>query len=376
MTLLAVFIAVTLGTMLLIATVNAVTFPRLRNTAPEAFPTVSILIPARNEERTIADTINRILLQNYPDFEVILLDDGSTDNTVVKAQSAARSDERFRVVSGEPLPERWLGKPWACEQLGRHARGDVLVFTDADVIWYPHTLSSIIALRERYAADMLTVWPTQITETWSERLCVPLLALTIIGYLPELCVRYIKHPGCAAAVGQLIVFDRSVYQAIGRHESVRQQLVEDIGLGRRTKACGYRLVEADGAGNIACHMYRGWREVRNGFARTILAGYGGNPWLLVLGWIFHWIVFLVPWFWFAWGFYFDGGTMWPTMPVILASAGVLLRAITAAVTRQRIRDAVLMPISVVLMSIIAARSLWWHARGGAPYKGRTVVHRE
>lgn len=362
--------------MLLIAIVNAITFPRLRNTAPKTFPFVSVLIPARNEERTIAETISRILQQDYPGFEVILLDDGSTDTTVTEAVTAARGDKRFRIVSGEPLPEGWLGKPWACEQLGNHARGDLLVFTDADVVWCPHTLSSIVALRERYAADMLTVWPTQITETWGERLTVPLLALTIIGYLPELCVRYVKHPGCAAAVGQLIAFERSVYKAIGRHESVRQQLVEDIGLGRRTKACGYRLVEADGAGNIACRMYRGWREARDGFARTILAGYGGNPWFLALGSIFHWTVFLAPWFWLAWGFFSDCGDMWPIVPTVLAGAGILLRAITAAVTRQRIGDAALMPVSVVLMSIIAARSLWWHARGGAPYKGRTVVHRE
>jgi chlorobactene glucosyltransferase len=360
----------------LISIVNTLTFPRLRPASPARTPRVSILIPARNEAEVISETVGRHLKQDYPDYEIIVLDDNSTDGTRERAYEAAAGDPRMRVMVGDPLPEGWVGKNWACNQLARHAEGEILVFTDADVRWAPGALSAVVHLMEATGADTFTTWPTQETCTWGERLVVPMMMFAIFGYLPELCVRYIPWPAFAAANGQCLAFRRQAYQQVGGHTSVCSNIVEDVGLARETKRQDMRLVMSTGNRLIGTRMYHGWPEVRDGFAKNILAGHGGRPILLSLSALFHWLLFLLPWLWLVLGGAIQLGPGWPWFPLILVGLGVSVRALTAAATHQRVGDALLLPLSTVLMSIIAARSLWWHLRHGGPqWKGRTVVHK-
>jgi chlorobactene glucosyltransferase len=113
-----------------------------------------VLVPARDEADVIGETISRLLSQNYPRFEVIVLDDRSTDGTREQARQAAAGDSRFRVISGEPLPNGWLGKNWACHQLAGQAKGEILIFTDADVRWKSEALSAVIHLMDKTRADI------------------------------------------------------------------------------------------------------------------------------------------------------------------------------------------------------------------------------
>jgi len=142
----AAIVALVLGVMLLIAIINARAFPRLQWPTPSEASElnqpfgVSVLIPARNEGAIIGGTVQALLAQHYPNFEIIMLDDYSTDNTRLMAETAARGDSRLRVLAGAPLPVGWLGKNWACHQLAAAARHDILIFTDADVTWGPHAL--------------------------------------------------------------------------------------------------------------------------------------------------------------------------------------------------------------------------------------------
>jgi len=360
------FITAALLVIALVSVLNAVCFPRLRaRSMPAASARVSVLIPARNEAAVIADTVRSVMAQRYPHFELILLDDHSTDGTAAVAQAAAQGDERLRIVSGEPLPAGWLGKNWACHQLAQAAAGDILIFMDADVRWEADALASMIDMMTRAQADLLTIWPTQQTVTWGERLVVPLMALAIIGYLPILPVHYTRWAAFAAACGQCMVFRRAAYFKPGGHAAVRADVVEDVALARRTKAHGLRLWMADGAGLVGCRMYPDWAAVRDGFAKNILAGHGGGLPLL-LSTVFHWSLFVFPWLWLLGAS--DKG--WPLLLIVL---GVGARALSAAVTRQRVADALLMPFSVLLMTLIAARSLWWQWRYGGPqWKGRQL----
>ncbi len=376
MTLVWLFVLCALVVIALISIMNTLTFPRLRPASPARMPRVSILIPARNEADVIGETMGRHLKQDYPHYEIIVLDDNSTDGTREGAYEAAAGDPRMRVMVGDPLPEGWVGKNWACNQLARHAEGEILVFTDADVRWAPGALSAVVDLMESTGADTFTTWPTQETCTWGERLVVPMMMFAILGYLPEICVRYIPWPAFAAANGQCLAFRRQAYRQVGGHTSVRSNIVEDVGLARETKRQGMRLVMSTGNRLIDTRMYHGWPEVRDGFAKNILAGHGGRPVLLSLSALFHWLLFLLPWLWLALGGAIQLGPGWPWFPLILVGLGVGVRALTAAVTHQRVGDALLLPLSTVLMSIIAARSLWWHFRHGGPqWKGRTVVHK-
>ena len=199
-----------------IAIVNTLLFPRLgRAGHPDTQPKVSILIPARNEAAVIGRTLRSLLVQSYRNFEIIVLDDQSTDDTADIVRNLAKDSPRLRLIKGRPLPAGWLGKNWACQQLAGAAEGEWLIFSDADVTWRPDALSDLVAEMSRTHADLLTVWPTQWTETWAERLTVPLMALVVLGYLPLPLVHHTPWASFAAANGQLLAFRRKAYQAVG-----------------------------------------------------------------------------------------------------------------------------------------------------------------
>lgn len=366
---------------------NLVFFPRLRisnETGGKGW--VSILVPARNEAAVIAETVRRLLAQRDCHFELVLLDDNSGDGTAERALEAAQGDTRLRVICGKPLPAGWAGKNWACQQLAEAARGDILLFTDADTIWAPEGLAALQNEMTRTCADLLTVWPTQITVTWAERLTVPNMALVVGAYLPILLTHYAPFAAFGAANGQVMMFRREAYEVIGGHASVRSEVVEDIKLARRVKSAGLRLRMADGNGLISCRMYTDWPSVRNGFAKSLVGGYGSVAGVILAA-AFHWTVFLLPPIWLVTGWLgprnydLPVGPLalslpgWPWWPATLTGLGLAVRAVTAVFTRQRPADALLMPVSAVLMSIISALACWWQVRYGGPvWKGRVIKH--
>lgn len=355
---------------------NILIFPRLRpgDTAPEtARPLVSLMVPARNEATVIGETVRQLVAQDYPHVEVIVLDDHSDDGTGELARAAAPGDERLHVMAGQPLPAGWMGKNWACHQMMQAARGDILVFTDADVRWSPDALSALVADIERTGADLYTVWPTQHTQTWAERLTVPLMAVVVLGYLPVIGAHYLPWSVFGAANGQCMAWRRVAYMQVGGHEAVRDNVLEDVTLARMVKKAGLRLRMADGNRLVSCRMYDGWPSVRDGYAKNILAGYGGWVPALLLATVFHLVVFLLPWLWLAFGWALPDLPGWPAWPLALIVLGLTVRAVTASFTHQRLPDALGMPLSVLLMTRIALQAIWWHYRHGGPlWKGRVV----
>lgn len=364
LTLIGGFISLALGIMVITAVSNIFFFPRLKPSQPSSQAKLSILIPARNEAAVIGQTVRSLLAQNYPNFELILLDDQSDDGTGAIATQAAAGDGRFQLISGKPLPSGWLGKNWACHNLSQAASGEWLLFADADVHWEPTAIASQLAMAEKEQSDLLSVWPTQNTETWSERLVVSLLGFAILSYLPILPVHFTNWPAFAAANGQCLLFQRNAYDLIGGHAAVQNNVIEDIALAKQIKKNKLRLRLADGNKLVNCRMYHNWPEVKAGFAKNILAGHGGSIPFLLVSTVFHWLVFLFPWLWFA--------VTLDIWPLVLLMLGVLLRMGTAVFTHQHPHDAILLPLSVLLISRIAAQSIWWQLRGTTNWKGRTL----
>jgi len=368
----ATLITLALVVILTIAIVNAFAFPRLHAPVrPHADPPgVSVLIPARNEAATIGTTVDSLLAQTYPYFEIIVLYDHSEDETGAIVKQAAADDSRLCVRNGIPLPLGWVGKNWACHQLAAAARYDILIFTDADVAWHPAAITALVHALQQTQADLLTVWPTQITVTWGERLVVPLMALAILGYLPVWLAHYGPWPSAAAGSGQCMVFRRAAYAQCGGHQAVQNQIVEDTGLAQRIKAVGLRLRLADAAGLLHCRMYNGWSAVLNGYAKNILAGHGNSILFLLLSTLFHLVIFVVPWLWLMVCLFGVKSVSWP---LLLCGLGIGIRAVTAFATRQRLPDALLLPVSVLLMTRIALQAIGWQWRYGGPqWKGRVV----
>lgn len=379
----SVAVTAALAVLLTITFTNIRRFPRLHLTGAGEIPTqkdsfnstppfVSVLIPARNEAAIIDATLRYLLAQKYAPFEILVLDDRSEDGTGDVLAHIARRTPQIKVLCGQPLPPDWTGKNWACAQLAEAARGEILLFTDADVRWQPGALCSVVATMTELDADLLTIWPTQITQSWIERLTVPLMAMAVMSYLPLWLAHDFYHPLAAAANGQCMVFQRLAYAAIGGHTAVRNAIVEDVQLAQKIKAAGLHLRMADGAGMVLCHMYEGAQAALDGYTKNILAGHANHIGLLALSTFFHWSLFLLPWFWFLFGqaWPLPG---WPWWPLVLMVTGVAVRGLTAHATRQRVGDALTLPISVLIFTAIAARALWWRLRyGGVIWKGRLI----
>lgn len=375
---LSIGITLTLFVLLAISMANLRMFPHLQISSsqikhPINYPAVSILVPARNEEDTIGQTVRLLLNQDYPIFEVIVLDDESEDCTFTVAQSTAAGDSRFRILRGVELPNGWVGKNWACHQLASEAQYDLLVFTDADVQWQPGALRAVVDEAIRNEVDSLTVWPTQKSVTFAERLIVPLMAFSIHAYLPIWLVHNTSHSSAAAANGQCLVFHRDCYNAVGGHAAVCNTVLEDVKLARLVKAKGMSLRMAEADQLLTCRMYSGFKAVVSGFAKNILAGHSGRISLLLASGIFHNLLFVLPWVWLLWGFLapIPG---WPIWPVIMATLGVSIRGITAYTSRQSISDSIWLPVSVLLMTFIAYRAVSMSIRNVGPvWKGRQLI---
>jgi chlorobactene glucosyltransferase len=278
---------------LLIVVSNIWITHRVRNhPPPEVFPMVSILVPARNEERSIANCVGSLLAQDYPFFEVLVLDDQSSDGTRDILKSIAASHPRLTVLAGEPPFGDQVGKNWACSQLARQARGELLFFTDADTHHRPDTLRAVVTALCGEQADLLTGFPRQEVRSWGERLLVPFFSWVLLSFIP-LSVGYrLRLTALSSAVGQLMLFRRDAYQAIGGHENVSTSVVDDMSLVRRIKSARLRWRVAHVADLVSCRMYHSSREAIDGFTKNLFAvfDYRLLPflfaflWLLVMFW--------------------------------------------------------------------------------------------
>ena len=268
--------------------VRASTATRGWNEVPTVFslddaPSLSVIVPARNEERSIERCVRSLLAQTLHDYEVIVVDDRSEDRTGAILAGLARQDSRLRVIAGAPLPDGWVGKPWALAQGVRAARGAWLLFTDADTWHAPHACSSALAFVRARGADALTIWTHQELGSWGERAVLPaVLGLVMLGSGTMAQVNDPADTDHALANGQYILVARAAHEALGGFEALRGEIVEDIAFARRLKADGrFRLVLADGAHLVRVRMYASLRELWDGFTKNMYLGAGGD--LLKLG---------------------------------------------------------------------------------------------
>ncbi len=239
------------------------------------WPLVSVCVPARNEEKRITPCLESFLKQDYPHYEVLVLDDQSTDGTLALLKRYAKKSSRFKVLQGKPLPKGWVGKPWACHVISKRAKGEWLFFTDADTWHDPQTLRRAVAAAEREKADLLSCLTRQETHTWLEYLIIPVMVFCLISFLPASLVvrRNSRFSQFAGGGGQFLFFRRKAYQAIGGHEAVSDEIVEDLAIGNRVVRHGLKLVFRDGTDLTFCRMYSSAREVWEGFSKNFFPAF-------------------------------------------------------------------------------------------------------
>lgn len=235
---------------------------------------VSIVVPARNEAHNIRTLLDSLVRSRWSRFEIVVVDDRSTDGTgeIARSVTPGRA-ERLVVVRGAPLPEGWLGKPWACHQGSREAGGDLLLFTDADTIHAPDLLPRTVAALREDAADVVTVMGRQLMESFWERLVQPQIFMNMVFRYPDLS-RPIpaRRWRSAIANGQYLLFRREVYEAIGGHEAVYDAVVEDLRLAQILVRDGWRFRIRRAEDGLATRMYRSLRELVEGWSKNIVLG--------------------------------------------------------------------------------------------------------
>ncbi|ABB23130.1 glycosyltransferase [Pelodictyon luteolum] len=334
---------------------------------------VSVLVPARNEERSIARCVQSLLMQDYPDFEVIVLDDASTDATLSILQALeAESCGRLRVLRGAVLPEGWHGKSWACRQLAEKASGEMLLFTDADTFHRPQALRRAVTALQEGRGDMLSITPRQELGSFFEHLVVPLVYVILMSYLPLRLVRTLRNPAFCFANGQFILFRREFYWKVNGHEAVRDALVEDVWLCMAVKKAGGRVLSFNGTDALSCRMYRNFREVWEGFSKNVFAGLGSSIPGLAAFVLFTAAFHLAPWGFLLYALFVGAsGPALVLLPLLQLAVALSGRVLVARRFDQPTALTLLDPLARGLLLAIALNSLR-EARwgGGALWKGR------
>jgi chlorobactene glucosyltransferase len=338
------------------------------------FPRVSVLVPARNEEPNIEACIASLLAQDYPDYEVIVLDDHSTDDTLGVLVRLANEDTRLQIRDGAPLPEGWLGKHWACHQLYEASSGDLLLFTDADTCHAPDMLRASISALIAERADLVTAFPREEVITLGEKLLVPFLGFGIFTFIPIRLVQKLRWTALSVTIGQFMLFRRDAYEAVGGFEAVRAEIVDDMCLGRDIIAAGGEWRLLDGTHHISCRMYRGFREAVNGFSKSLFAVFDYRILPYFLGWTAVSVAFLEP----ATALI----SRWLRHPLTsllpeAASLAVGLSLILWTTAYRRFKFPAYMvlfyPLTMLLFLLVALRSFVQTATGTATWKERILA---
>ena len=346
---------------------------------PAGAPLISICIPARNEEHNIRKCVEAVLAQDYPNIEIIVLDDRSTDGTLTQLKEIASRDSRLIPINGSDLPGGWAGKPFALHQASAVARGEWLCYVDADTFLKPNALSSCYAKAIETKADLFTTMNRQILGSFWEKVVMPLVMTALsVGFSP----RKVNDPSRRDAVanGQFIFIKRAIYDAIGGHERVKDQIVEDKAIAEQVKWNGYRLVVADGMQVLSTRMYTSLSTMWEGWTKNIYLGLRDHPAMMLLGAFGATLALIAALFLPIWPvlgilWYLKNGD-WLAIAVILQALsiwGVLLYARARVASKMNISAwyALTTPLGAGVFAAMMLTSAWKVLSGqGVTWRGR------
>ena len=343
--------------------------PQLRDYQPrETGPLVSIIIPARNEARNIERCVRSVLSTAYSPIEVIVVDDRSTDGTAELVEPAA--GKRLKLVRGTEPPQGWFGKQWAMIQGYRAAKGELLLFTDADTKHEPELLPRSLRALETERVDLFSVIPRQEMRTFWEKLIQPHVFLALQARVGDLRrVNRTRVEWNAIANGQFILTPRTTYEAVGTHEAVKSTVADDVMLAQAYVRAGKNIFLAHATDFMTTRMYGSLREIIEGWSKNLALGAPlmAPPIRLVrmvlpyLMWVpsLFWVVPPIAWLAAGWDF------------AAIATIVSLLTWIAIYVgERGPVQYALLYPLGAVMVAFIMIRSAW---RGGrkVEWRGRT-----
>ncbi len=265
----------------LIIILDSFVYPRLplaMETKPPAgrFRKVSIILPTRNEEKNIVKNLRSLFSLNYPNYEIIMIDASTSSQTMELARKAEQDYNRkhvaFKIIKEPPLPKGWFGKAWACWNGYKHAKGDILLFTDADTSHSEWSLMSSVATLNRHNLDSLSViGKFELVSFW-EKVLLPFIHMLMFAVMGGRLMNQKKWP-LTLGIGQYLLFRREFYENIGGHKAVRNQISEDLRLARKSKKNG-RYMVFSGNNIYSVRMYASLKEIFFGIGKNVYDGLG------------------------------------------------------------------------------------------------------
>ncbi len=334
---------------------------------------VSILIPVRNEERNIKPLIDSLSKLNYKNFEVLLLNDQSTDLTKTYILSSIENDPRFKLIEGKVLPEGWAGKVHACHQLSKQAKGELLLFLDADIRLHKNTLQTAVHFLESKSGKLLTGFPrfpvTHLLEKW----LVPMQHFLIYFHLPLFFANYTKLTSASAAHGSFMLFEKDSYLKIGGHEKIKKSLLDDVHLTRLMKQHDQKVLLSNITSFVTCYMYTSNKEVWDGFKKNIFVGIGRSVFLAILLTLFYLLFYILPGIILLFGltrlFLLQNINLLLFCPYFII---VLQKCFIDWQTKQKLTLGLSMPlISCTFISLLVTSMITSLTKKGYSWKGRT-----
>ena len=322
---------------------------------------ISVLIPARNEESTIACLLDALQKMKNSNIEILVCNDHSTDNTEQIISQYAIIDKRIRLIQSDILPNGWLGKNHACYQLAKQAKGSFMLFVDADVALSGNIVADAVAYAKRYKLGLLSVFPKQILLTSGEKQTVPLMNYILLTLLPLIFVRVSPFKSHAAANGQFMLFEAETYKKMQPHHQFKQSAVEDIAISRFYKNNKIKTACLIGEERIKCRMYNSYSYALNGFSKNIFMFFGDAPVVAFLFWAFG-ILGIVPVVLYNIHLFF---------PYLL---GVLLIQVLYAITcKQSVITTILYyPANMFFMLQVMIKALMVKKQKNYTWKGRNI----
>ena len=336
---------------LILFLVNARLFrrPCLCTDNPELLP-VSVLIPARNEERSIAAAIQSVLASHDVTLELIVLDDSSTDRTAEIVSELAARDARLRLERAPALPAGWNGKQHACWHLASLARHPVFCFLDADVRLGPLALKRMLTELHPDSTGLISGFPRQQTETWLEWLLLPLIHFILLGFLPLPGERFTRRVGFAAGCGQFLMVRRSAYFQTGGHSAIRTTLHDGLRLPQLFRRHGIQTHLYDLTADATCRMYRNAGEVWRGLSKNATEGIAAPSRIgLFTVLLFFGQVLPLPLLLAALA---TGNNHAYQLALAAFSFGLMQRVAAAIRFRQPMRSALLHPVGILVLLVL------------------------
>jgi glycosyltransferase involved in cell wall biosynthesis len=293
MTSLAYFIVLFAVIQLVVALVNLLFAQSPKPVANNFKGLVSVLIPARNEESNIANLLKDLQKQDYQHIEIIVFNDLSTDKTEEIVKQMAKDDDRIKLINSNGLENGWLGKNFACHSLSKHAKGEYLLFLDADVRIKGGIILNSVAWAQKYKLGLLSIFPKQKMLGFGERLAVPNMNYVLLSLLPLALVYKSRFSSVAAANGQFMLFRTAKYVETHPHEKFKNSKVEDIDIARYFKKSAIPIACFVGNETVECRMYPSLNEAIDGFSKNVISFFGGSFITAIVFWVITTLGFLV-----------------------------------------------------------------------------------